>query len=60
MRYNTNTEIVYFITKTKIIDKDSNIIITNQGNYNTKTEKAYFGANTTITKENKKIIEGIL
>ncbi|QQR97436.1 MAG: hypothetical protein IPK18_11260 [Sphingobacteriales bacterium] len=56
MRYNTNTEIVYFITKTKIIDKDSNIIITNQGNYNTKTEKAYFGANTTITKENKKII----
>jgi lipopolysaccharide export system protein LptA len=56
MRYNTNTEIVYFITKTKIIDKDSNVIITNQGYFNTKTEKAFFGANTKITKENKIII----
>lgn len=56
MRYNTKSEIVYFIAQTKIIDKDSNIINTKEGYYNTKTEKAFFGKNTTINKEDKKII----
>ncbi len=50
MRYNTDREIAYFITKTTIIDKDSNIIETNSGYYDTKTEKAVFGNNAVIHK----------
>lgn len=50
MRYNTDKEIAYFITKTTIIDKDSNIIVTNSGYYDTKKEKAFFGNNAVIKK----------
>lgn len=50
MRYNTDKEIAYFITKTTIIDKDSNIIVTNSGYYDTKNEKAFFGNNAVIKK----------
>lgn len=50
MRYNTDKEIAYFITKTTIIDKDSNIIITNSGYYDTKNEKAFLGSNAEIKK----------
>ena len=50
--YNTDKEIAYFITKTTIIDKDSNIIVTNSGYYDTKNEKAFFGKNATIKKGN--------
>ena len=57
MRYNVNNEIVYFITRTKITDKDSNIIYTDKGSYNTKTEKASFDKNTAIKKD-KSIIKG--
>lgn len=52
LRYNTQSEIAYFITRTTIIDKDSNVIVTNDGYYDTKNEKAYFGKNATIKKEN--------
>jgi lipopolysaccharide export system protein LptA len=51
LKYNTEKEVAYFITKTKIIDKDSNIIETNSGYYDTKNEKAYFGDNAIIHKE---------
>ncbi|MDB5226421.1 MAG: OstA family protein [Bacteroidota bacterium] len=51
LRYNTDKEIAYFITKTKIIDKDSNIIETNSGYYDTKKEKAFFGDNAIIHKD---------
>jgi len=50
LRYNTEKEIAYFITKTTIIDKDSNVIVTNSGYYDTKKEKAFFGNNTEIKK----------
>lgn len=50
LRYNTDKEIAYFITKTTIIDKDSNVIVTNSGYYDTKNEKAFFGNNATIKK----------
>ena len=50
LKYNTEKEIAYFITKTKIIDKDSNIIETNSGFYDTKNEKAYFGDDAVIHK----------
>ncbi len=52
LRYNTEKEIAYFITKTTIIDKDSNVIVTNDGYYDTKNEKAFFGKNATIKKGN--------
>ncbi len=51
LKYNTDKEIAYFITQTKIIDKDSNIIETSNGYYDSKTGKAYFGNNTVIHKE---------
>ncbi len=50
LKYNTQQEIAYFITKTTIIDKDSNIIETNSGYYDTRKEKAFFGNNATIHK----------
>ncbi len=50
LKYNTDKEIAYFITKTTIVDKDSNIIVTNSGFYDTKNEKAYLGSNATIRK----------
>lgn len=50
LKYNTDKEIAYFITKTTIVDKDSNIIVTNSGFYDTKNEKAYLGNNATIRK----------
>ena len=50
MRYNTDKEIAYFITKTTIIDKDSNIIVTNSGYYDSKLERAFFGKNAEIKK----------
>jgi lipopolysaccharide export system protein LptA len=53
LRYNTETEIAYFICKTKIVDnKDSSVIETEDGFYDTKKEKAYFGKNAVIHKEN--------
>jgi lipopolysaccharide export system protein LptA len=55
MRYNTETEIVYFISKTRIIDEDSSIIETNSGYYDTKKEKAYFAKGTEIRKESTTI-----
>ena len=57
MRYNIDNEIVYFIAKTKITNKDGNIIYTDKGSFDTKTEKATFDKNTAITKENS-IIKG--
>ncbi len=50
LKYNTDKEIAYFITKTTIVDKDSNVIVTNSGFYDTKKEKAYLGNNATIRK----------
>lgn len=56
LRYNTDKEIAYFITKTTIIDKkDSSIIITNDGYYDTKNEVAVLGKNAVIKKENTTI-----
>jgi lipopolysaccharide export system protein LptA len=51
LRYNTEREVAYFITKTKIIDKDSNIIETNSGYYDTKSDKAVFGEHAVIHKD---------
>lgn len=50
LRYNIDNEIAYFITKTTIIDKDSNIIVTNSGYYDTRREKAVLGNNATIKR----------
>ncbi|HPA36807.1 MAG TPA: OstA-like protein [Chitinophagales bacterium] len=50
LRYNIDNEIAYFITKTTIIDKDSNIIVTNSGYYDTRREKAVLGDNATIKR----------
>ena len=55
LRYNTNKEIAYFITKTTIIDKDSNVIITHSGYYDTKEEKAFLGNNAIIKKGDAKV-----
>jgi len=56
LRYNTETEIAYFITKTTIIDKkDSSVIVTNDGYYDTKNERAFLGKNAVIKKENTTI-----
>ena len=55
MRYNTNKKIAYFITKTTIVDKDSNVIITNSGFYDTQNEKANFGNNASIKKGTAKV-----
>ncbi len=56
LRYNTEKEIAYFITKTTIIDtKDSSVIVTNDGYYDTKNEKAVLGKNAVIKKENTTI-----
>lgn len=55
LRYNTDKEIAYFITKTTIIDKDSNVIVTHSGFYDTKTEKAFFGNNTEIKKDDASV-----
>lgn len=55
LRYNTEKEIAYFVTKTTIIDKDSNIIVTHSGFYDTKAEKAYLGNNATISKGDSKV-----
>ena len=56
LRYNTEKEIAYFITKTTIIDKkDSSVIVTNDGYYDTKNERAFFGKNAVIKKENTTI-----
>ncbi len=51
LRYNTEKEIAYFICKTTIIDKDSSVMVTEDGYYDTKKEKAYFGKNAIIHKE---------
>lgn len=56
LRYNTDKEIAYFITKTTIIDnKDSSVIVTNDGYYDTKNEKAFLGKNAVIKKESTTI-----
>lgn len=50
IKYNTEKEIAYFITKTRIVDKDSNVIETSSGYYDTKKEKAFLGNNSVIHK----------
>jgi lipopolysaccharide export system protein LptA len=52
--YNTQTQVVTFITKTHIVSKDGGDIYTSSGTYDLKNGKAYFG-NRTVFKDSTRI-----
>ncbi len=51
--YNTQTQVVTFITATHIISKEGGDIYTSSGNYDLKSGKAYFGNRTVIKDSNR-------
>lgn len=54
MKYDTENKIVWFVTRTKIID-DESVIYTDTGYYNTKTGEAFFGKNSVMKNKNSKL-----
>lgn len=52
--YNTQTQVVTFITMTHIISKDGGDIYTTSGTYDLKNGKAYFG-NRTVFKDSTRV-----
>lgn len=52
--YNTQTQVVTFITQTHIISKDGGDIFTSSGTYDLKNGKAYFG-NRTVFKDSTRV-----
>lgn len=52
--YNTQSQVVTFITQTHIISKDGGDIFTSSGTYDLKNGKAYFG-NRTVFKDSTRI-----